>query len=1184
MKAYLNFLFLGLSVFLIFSCNQPKPTLFKLVSSEHSGIDFENTIYESDSFNVITEEYIYNGGGVGVGDFNNDGFPDLYFTGNMVSNKLYLNEGNLRFKDITEVARVNGEGKWCSGVAVIDINQDGWNDIYVASTLKKDSLSRRNLLYVNQGLNEENIPTFKESALEYGIADHGNSTNAAFFDYDKDGDLDLYVLTNVISEKIPVMFRDQIVDGTAVNNDRLYRNNGNGTFTNVSVEAGILMEGYGLGVAISDINLDGWPDIYVANDYISNDLLYINNQDGTFTNKITDYIKHTCFSSMGTDVVDINNDGFVDIISLDMLPENNIRKKMMVKDNNYITYVNFDRYNYQHQYVRNVLQLNQGMSPSGHPVFSEVGQFAGIYQTDWSWTPLVADFDNDGLRDLIVTNGYPKDVTDRDFAVYRAGNAGAVSSNLKLAGLVPEVKISNYGFKNKGNVNFENNTTDWGLDVPSFSNGAVYADLDNDGDLDVVINNINQEAFLFKNQLYDVKSEDQNHFLRIELKGNNPKSNILGTKLRIWYDNGKTQFYEHSPYRGYLSTIENAAHFGLGTSNDIDSIQIYWPNGDYQFLTNVKADQKIVIDQKSSGQKLAFQPANSSNTPHFKEVSSEFNIKFKHKEADRIDFNLQRTMPHKLSQLGPGISVGDIDGNGLDDFYLGGSAGKKGCFFIQSDNGTFTLDSLRIQDNMHSQEDMGSLFFDADSDNDLDLYVVSGSYEFDSESPLLVDKFYRNSGKGFFALDATAIPEVASSGSCVRAADFDKDGDLDLFVAGRVIPAKYPMAPSSYILKNDGGKFIDATKDICPGLTNLGMVSDALWTDFDNDNQIDLIIAGEWMPITFYKNSSGVLKNVTEQSGIGELIGWWNSLSPGDFDNDGDMDYLAGNLGQNTHYTASKEHPLSVYAKDFDNNGRFKAILSCYIKDDKGEMKPFPMPTRDDLVIQMPSVKKKFSTYGAYSTATINEVLTPAEREGAIILSANYFSSSYIENLGAGKFKITELPQEVQYAPVFGMISNDFDNDGNLDALIVGNDYGTEVFTGRYDAMIGLYLKGDGKGKFSSIPVSKSGFFVDGDAKGMAELYTKKGEKLIIVTQNRDSLKVFSKIGKAKEVNNPNVLPLNSNDSWAELTFNDGKKQKVEFYYGSTYLSQSSRKFEIQPNLESIDIFQFSGEKRTIKF
>ncbi|QMU30715.1 VCBS repeat-containing protein [Adhaeribacter radiodurans] len=1177
------FLMLAIFSLIVSSCQKKSETLFTQLDPDDTGITFSNRILESDSLNILTEEYIYNGGGVAIGDFNGDGLDDVYFTGNMVQNKLYLNQGNFKFKDITATAGVTGNGKWSSGVAVVDINQDGRLDMYVCATIKKDPADRANMLFVNQGNNANGEPVFKNLAPQYGIADTGYSTNAAFFDYDHDGDLDLYVLTNVQNESIPTVYRPKVNDGTSPNNDRLYRNNGNGTFTNVSKAAGIIYEGYGLGLAISDINLDGWPDIYVTNDYLSDDLLYINNHDGTFTNRKNEYIKHTSFSAMGNSVADINNDGLVDILAVDMLPENNKRKKLLMKDNNYAVYFYNKQYNYDFQYVRNTLQLNNGPRPNGEPSFSEIGQLSGIYQTDWSWTPLMADFDNDGYRDIIITNGFPKDVTDRDFSIYRSGPVSQVANLQAIVDSIPVIKIPNYAYHNNGNLTFADKTKDWGLGTPSFSNGAAYADLDNDGDLDLIVNNINDSAFVYQNQLYaSKKNTGNNHFLRLKFEGEKPNWQGVDAKVSLFYDQGKKQYYENTAYRGFLSSVENKAHFGLGNATHIDSLKVIWPDGKMQLLRNVKINQVLTLKQ-SQARSAANKPAIDVSKPLvFQETAAQHSIQYQHQEDDKIDFNIQKTLPHKFTQSGPGIAVGDINGDNLDDFYVGGSAGKNGTFFLQQPTGKFKASTTNYT-TPKPEEDMGMLFLDVDNDSDLDLYVASGSYEFQEDSPKLQDRLYKNNGKGQFTLDTQALPALRTIKSCVKAADFDRDGDLDLFIGGRVIPGKYPLAPPSYILRNEGGKFIDVTQQVCPALTQLGMISDALWSDFDNDGQVDLVIAGEWMPVTFLKNNKGKLQNVTGTTGVQNQTGWWNSLAAGDFDNDGDIDYVAGNLGLNSNYCAKPNQPLQVIAKDFDKNGSIDAVLSCYLKSEDGQMRPYPMHTRDDLNAQLPRTRSIFARYGNYAMATIDDVIPAKEREGATILQATHFASSYLENLGQGKFKMHELPQAVQFAPVYGLVADDVNQDGNLDLLLVGNDYSTEVFTGNYDALIGLYLQGNGTGKFTPLPASESGFFVNGDAKGMAQLYTGKGEKLTLVTQNQDSLKVWQTSASLHQ-REEKIINLQPMDAIAEITYTNGRKQRVEFYYGHTYLSQSARKLVWQPGMATVEIKDFSGRSRKLTF
>lgn len=1192
-RYYLFALFLQLLV-LTTSCQSNHKQLFTLLPAEETGIAFANRITNNDSMSILDVEYFYNGAGVALGDFNKDGLTDIFFTGNQVSNKLYLNKGHFKFTDITQEAGLTPTGKWSSGVTLVDINNDGWLDVYVSVTLHKSDQQRENLLYVNQGL-KRGIPVFKEMAHEYGIADNSHTTHAAFFDYDNDGDLDLYLLTDRIDES-PNVYHTKVNDGSSLNTDRLYRNTfdtkrGHPYFTDASKEAGILHEGYGLGLNITDINRDGWKDIYVTNDYLSDDLMYINNKDGTFTDQATAYFKHTSNTAMGNDVTDINNDGLADIVALDMMPRNNQRKKMLLAPNNYQTYLYNDEYKFNYQVVRNTLQLNQGTRPSSTvPVFSEISLLANIAETDWSWCPMVADFDHDGFRDLIVTNGFPQDVTDRDFMTFITENNQLATKDYKLA-QIPVVKINNYAFHNNGDLTFSDVTHDWGIGTPSFSNGAAYGDLDNDGDLDYVVSNINDSAFVYRNNLVEQQNKKAN-YLRIKFAGPAQNKMGLGTFVELHYGKSKAsqQVYEHSPYRGYLSTVEPIAHFGLGATSVIDEVRIVWPaigaqSAQQQILRNVKANQTIVVDCRNAH--TAIDPDSKPVVNLLNDVTDSLSIDYQHTEPEYIDFNDQKLLPHKFSQYGPGLSVGDVNGDGLDDFFIGGSRTNKGRFFVQTPTGRFMEKDLltgEISSPDKLEEDMGTLLFDADGDGDLDLYVASGGIEGQANTAVFQDRLYINqgpAGNGKFVLSYNAIPHNVVSKSCVRAIDFDRDGDLDLFIGGRVEPGHYPKAVSSFILRNDyvstgssAGKikFVDITKTIAPALTNIGLVCDALWTDADNDGWSDLLIAGEFMPLTLLKNQRGKLAAAT--TGLETYKGWWNSLTAGDFDQDGDMDYIAGNLGRNARMQASTAEPVRVYANDFDNNGFYDAIPTMFFDDSVGHRQEYSFHGREDLIKQMITMRRRFPYFKDFSTADISKLLTPEERQSALVVEANYMQSAYIKNNGNGTFSCHPLPLQAQLAPIFGMIADDIDQDGNLDVLLVGNDYGGEVLTGRYDGFNGLVLRGDGHGNFTPQSIAASGFYVPGNAKALVRLTDGKGHQLIAASQNRGKLCLFRT--RKREL----TLSVRSSDVSALFTLTNGKRQKVELNYGTSFLSQSTRQLLISPHVKAVVITDSRGGKR----
>ena len=1187
--SYFYFFFIPL---IIFSCK--KSTLFEKIPSSFSGVTFNNKVIENDSINPLDKLNIYNGGGVGIGDFNNDGLQDIYLIGNQVSNRLYINKGNFKFEDVTNEAGVGGLGGWGRGVAVVDINNDGLLDIYVCNTLLSDSTKRRNLLYINQGYDKKGIPHFKEMGKEYGLDIFVHSTMANFFDYDNDGDLDMYLTVNeVTSTDNTSSFRPVVKDGSKSSTGRLYKNDWDPVlkhpvFHNVSKKAGILIEGYGHAATVVDLNRDGWKDIYVTNDFLGSNILYINNHDGTFTDRSKEYFKHTSNSSMGQDIEDINNDGLADVFELDMFPEDNYRKKMFMSASSYQSYKNYDFYGYQYQYNRNTLQINQGprvgqQDSIGSPAFSETSFLSGVAATDWSWCPLMTDFDNDGLRDLIITNGYPRDVTDHDFIIFRA-ESYLIAPKKEILDQIPIIKIPNYAFKNKGNFQFTDVTNNWGLDVPTFSNGAAYADLNNDGAMDVIINNINDEVLIYKNTSRE-KNKANSNYLNIKFNGATKNVDGIGAWADIYYDHGKHQVYENTPFRGYLSTIQNIAHFGLGKDSILDSVVIKWPDNKKQTLLNVKANQLLKVNLTNAKQTYSFDAPKLNTKSLFKEITNSAGINYKHQEDDFADFNIQKLIPHKLSQYSPAIAVGDIDGNGFDDMVIGGTTKFPAQVLLQQPDGKFLQRDLLLPkaDYNHLKpqvKDEGILLFDANGDGYPDVYIASGGYENDPGSPTYQDRLYINDGKGNFKEATNALPKNLTSKLCVKAADYNKDGMLDLFISGRVEPWNYPKPVSSIILRNDSKngiiKFTDVTQSVAKDLKNIGLICDAIFTDFDNDGWVDLILTGEWMPITFLKNDHGIYKNVTDKSGISNKLGWWNSITAGDFENNGRTSYIIGNTGLNTFYKASDEYPVYITAKDFENRGSFDAFPSLFLKDVDGKMQEFPSLTRDDIVKQMISMRKRFQNYKSFAVATMDSVITPEMRKGAIRLKVNTLQSCYLRNMGNGKFELLPLPLEAQTSQLNGMVVDDFDGDGNLDVAITGNDYGTEVTTGRYDAFNGLLLKGDGKGGFKPKSIIESGIYIPGDGKSLVKLRSAKGGYLVAGSQNRNALKLFELKRPAKSIQ---LLP---SDQFAIIKYKSGKIRKEEFYNGTSFLSQSGRFMLLDDKIESITITDVYGKLRSI--
>lgn len=1130
--------------------NEPKDfSLFTRIEASQSKLNFRNPIYESDRFNYFTYEYLYNGGGVAIGDINNDGLPDIYLTANFEPNRLFLNKGNLVFEDITAKAQASTVKDWATGVTMVDINNDGWLDIYVCrSGVFTGENGRSNLLFIN---NKD--LTFTEKALDFGLGDTGYSTQATFFDYDRDGDLDVYVANHphIFSEDMTAFLR-KTKNPPLANRDRLYRNDlviseqgVEGTFTDVSDQAGIINYGHTLGIIASDLNDDGWIDIYASNDYSESDLFYKNNGDGTFSNIILEAMGHMAKFSMGVDAQDFNNDGLTDIFAAEMQAEDNKRQKTnMAPMNPKVFWATVDQ-GFGYQYMHNVLQLNRDKQ-----TFSEIAYLSGVATTDWSWAPLFADFDNDGWKDLFVTNGYRRDILDKDFKKklfkYINDTKDSTLNFSQFQNLIPSTQLSNYIFKNNRDLTFTKKNKDWGLHHKINSNGAAYADLDLDGDLDLVINNIDDEAYLYRNNTIE-RSNPPHHFLRFKCQGLATNTMGLGTKVKIWSTSG-LQTQELSLSRGFQSSVEPIIHFGLGTENQIDSVEITWPDGKKQVLKNLEVDQVITLNYQEA---RTPSPESLTKQPLFTDISQSVQLNHKHQETLYDDYSQQVLLPHKLSQLGPSIVVSDVNGDGLDDFFVGGAAGFAAELFMQSPSKTFQAKNVAAFQQDKAYEDMGALFFDCDQDGDQDLLVTSGSYEFEEQSPLLQDRLYINDGQGNFTRQNDALPKMLTSSACAVAGDYDQDGDLDLFIGSRLVAAKYPQSPVSYLLENNQGKFKVITQEAAPELSKIGMVSSALWTDYDNDEDLDLMVVGEWMPISVFENNQGKLALKSPALGLEKSSGWWNSITGGDFDNDGDIDYVLGNLGTNSKNKASTEYPFHIYAGDYDESGTMDIILSYY-----NDGIQFPVRGKQCSTDQIPALEAKIPTYEQFGSLELEGIYSKDWLNKSLHLEAQIFTSIYLQNNGSQGFSIHHLPVLAQIAPNYGLLAEDFNLDGNLDILLVGNQYPVEVETGRYDAHKGLLLLGGGDGTFEPLSPLESGLAIQGDAKSLSMIAL--GEDLqpaVLLSQNNGATKIFTWTDKKGLYTRPE-----SNTS--ALT---RSKRKIEFYWGCGYLSQHSHIFSALP-------------------